>query len=167
MTISSELISAKRRRTTKVPCNCLADVRQKEQQRSRKKGSELTDEHACEHQATPFCFFCRSSWTQTLHGLCDVRLASLHPHQGTRAEVWAAKKRQDTSLFTALLSLPPTAMAIAVAPPTVTMMTMVIVPVVMMAMVIVAVVNRRTKIVLGGGFADWRHRSRVSARHWS
>jgi hypothetical protein len=109
----------------------------------------------------------RSSWTQTLRGLCDVRLASLHPHQGTRAEVWAAKKRQDTSLFTALLSLPPTAMAIAVAPPTVTMMTMVIVPVVMMAMVIVAVVNRRTKIVLGGGFADWRHRSRVSARHWS
>ena len=65
------------------------------------------------------------------------------------------------------VSSSPTAMPIAVAPPTVTMMTMVIVPVVMMAMVIVAVVNRRTKIVPGGGFADWRHRSRVSARHWS
>ena len=60
----------------------------------------------------------------------------------------------DPSLFTALLTLPPTAVAMAVAPPTVTMMAMVIVPVVMMAMVIVAVVNRRTKIVLGGGFAD-------------
>jgi hypothetical protein len=65
----------------------------------------------------------------------------------------------DRSLFTALLSLPPTAVAMAVAPPTVTMMAMVIVPVVMMTMVIVAVVvNRRTKIVLGSGFADWRQR---------
>jgi len=51
----------------------------------------------------------------------------------------------------------------AVAPPTVTMMA-----IVMMTMVIVAVVvNRRTKIVLGSGFADWRHGSGDSARHWS
>ena len=52
----------------------------------------------------------------------------------------------------------PAAVAIAVAPPTVTMMAMVIIPV---------VVNGRTKIVLASGFADWRHWSGESARHWS
>jgi len=108
-------------------------------------------------------FFCRFSWTQTLNGFATCALRRSIPIKKREAEIWAAKKRQDTSLFTALLSLPPTAMPIAVAPPTVTMMAMVIVPVVMMAMVIVAVVNRRTKIVLGSGFADWRHRSRYSA----
>jgi len=51
----------------------------------------------------------------------------------------------------------------AVAPPTVTM----VVPVTMMAMVIVPVVNRRTKIVLDSGFADWRDRNGEAARHWS
>ena len=52
----------------------------------------------------------------------------------------------------------PAAVAIAVAPPTVTMMAMVIVPI---------VVNGRTKIVRAIGFADWRHWSGESARHWS
>ena len=52
----------------------------------------------------------------------------------------------------------PAAVAIAVAPPTVTMMAMVIIPV---------VANGRTKIVLTSGFADWRHWSGESARHWS
>jgi len=48
-------------------------------------------------------------------------------------------------------------MAMTVAPPAMTMMAMVIIP----------VVNRRTKIVLGSGFADCRHRSGEGARHWS
>ena len=68
------------------------------------------------------------------------------------------EKSVATAVFTALLSLLPTAVAMAVAPPTVTMMAMVIVTV---------VVNRRTKIVPGSGFADWRHRSGDSAKHWS
>jgi hypothetical protein len=37
-------------------------MRQKEQQRYRKKDSEGPDKHACEHQATPFRFFA------SLHG---------------------------------------------------------------------------------------------------
>ena len=80
----------------------------------------------------------------------------------SEADIWAAKKavnRSDTSFsrpsWFGRVSSPPAAMAMAVTPPAVTMM------------VIIPVVNRRTKIVLGSGFADCRHRSGERARHWS
>lgn len=82
-----------------------------------------------------------------------------------------AVNRSDTSFsrlswFGRVFS-PPAAMAMTVAPRAVTMMAMLIIAVTMMTMVIIPVVNRRTKIVLGSGFADCRHRSGEGARHWS
>ena len=77
-----------------------------------------------------------------------------------------------------LFTVSPTADPTTVAPPTVTIMAMIvpvvtviwamIIPVVtVMATIIPVVVNYGTRIDRVRCFADWRHRSGESARHWS
>ena len=66
-----------------------------------------------------------------------------------------------------LFTVSPTADPTTVAPPTVTIWAMIIPVVTVMATIIPVVVNYGTRIDRIRCFADWRHRSGESARHWS